>query len=391
MRNHCTVTESALAAQVPRGTRHVSHATHTHPQPGVIATAAALEELLGHLAGVPALGLDTEFLRERTYFARLCLLQIADRSRAECIDPLAGLDLRPIGALLASPATLKVMHAARQDVEVLLPLAGAVRPIFDTQVAAALTGMPAQVGYAELVRRLLGVELAKSHTRTDWSRRPLSTEQVHYALDDVRHLLPLRDILGERLDALGRTGWLREELAALEDPAAWGTDPEQAWRRVRGLAGLDPGRIALARSLGAWRERRALEKDRPRGWILEDAVLREIVLRLPLNPDELAAIPEMPPAVVRNCGAELLALVAAVHPAELPPVAERRPRPDPAQLARVRRLAGILQQQATALALSPELLATRRDLEQLAEGQREVAPLRGWRREAIGEALLAAL
>ena len=373
----------------------MSHPIHPRPAiagaAGVVATTADLDALMGELAGVPAVGLDTEFLRERTYFARLCLVQLADRRHAGCVDPLAGLDLRPLGALLADPATLKVMHAARQDVEVLLPLAGAVRPIFDTQVAAALSGMPAQVGYAELVRRLLGVELAKSHTRTDWSRRPLSSEQVEYALDDVRHLLPLREILGEQLDALGRSAWLREELAALEDPGTWSSDPEQAWRRVRGLAGLDPGRLELARSLGAWRERRALEKDRPRGWILEDALLREIVLRLPLDPESLAAIPEMPPAVVRNCGEELLALVASVHPAELPPLPDRRPRPDPAQVALVRRLSGVLQQQASALALSPELLATRRDLEQIAEGQRDVAALRGWRRGAIGEALLAAL
>jgi ribonuclease D len=159
------------------------------------------------------------------------------------------------------------MHASRQDVEVLYPLAGIVRPVFDTQIAAALTGLPAQIGYGELVRRALGTELAKSHTRTDWSRRPLSAEQVEYALDDVRYLLPLKNYLEEHLDKLGRLEWLAEELAALGDVRSFTVDPESAWQRLKGLRGLDPGRTRLTRSLAAWRERRAIDRNRPRGWI----------------------------------------------------------------------------------------------------------------------------
>src|SRR5262249_1938088 len=142
--------------------------------------------------------------------------------------------------------------------------------VFDTQIAAALTGLPAQVGYAELVRRLLGRELPKTHTRTDWSRRPLSPEQIEYALDDVRYLLPLKLLLEERLEKLGRAAWLAEELTALDDERSFSTEPEQAWQRIKGLRGLDDERLRLAQQLAAWRERRAIERNRPRGWILDD-------------------------------------------------------------------------------------------------------------------------
>ena len=164
--------------------------------------------MCARLASEPRIGLDTEFLRERTYHARLCLVQLSAPAEALCVDPLASVELAPLGALLAAPGTVKVMHASRQDLEVLYPLAGLTRPVYDTQLAAALAGFPAQVGYAELVRRLLQRELAKSHTRTDWSQRPLSPEQIEYALDDVRYLLPIAARLDERLAGLGRLAWL---------------------------------------------------------------------------------------------------------------------------------------------------------------------------------------
>ncbi len=176
-----------------------------------------------------------------------------------------------------------------------------MRPVFDTQIAAALTGLPAQVGYAELVRRLIGRELAKTHTRTDWSRRPLSPEQIEYALDDVRYLLPMKAMLEEQLQKLGRLEWLAEELAALDDTRSFTAEPEQAWLRVKGLRGLDDARNRLARELAAWRERRAIERNRPRGWILDDTALREIVLHVPRSIEALSAIAELPAGVVKHC------------------------------------------------------------------------------------------
>ena len=356
-----------------------------------VTTAPALAESCARLAAEPRIGLDTEFLRERTYHARLCLVQLAAPDEALCVDPLALAALAPLASLLAAAGTIKVMHASRQDLEVLYPLAGLTRPVFDTQIAAALAGFPAQVGYAELARRLLGRELAKSHTRTDWSRRPLSPEQIEYALDDVRYLLPIAAALEEQLARLGRLGWLAEELAGLEDTRAFIIEPDDAWQRLRGLRGLDPGRERLARSLAAWRERRALEHNRPRGWILEDGALREIVLRVPRTAAQLAAVPELPPGVVKHSGVEILACVAAAGISDPAPPAPGRPQSDPARNALVRKLGDISQAVAAELGLVPEVLATRRELEQIADGRRDGALLRGWRRAVVGERLLAAL
>jgi ribonuclease D len=357
----------------------------------VITTPAALAEFGARLETLESVGLDTEFLRERTYRAQLCLIQVSAASDAAGIDPLALPDLACLARPLTAPGIIKVMHASRQDIEVLFPAVGLVRPVFDTQVAAALAGFPAQVGYAELVRRLLGHELAKSHTRTDWSRRPLSPEQIEYALDDVRYLLPLKSQLEEQLHKLGRLAWLAEELAALCDTRSFTMDPEHAWQRVKGLHALDPARMRLARELAAWRERRAIERNRPRGWILDDAALREIVFHVPRSPEALGAIPEVPPGVVKHCSEELLACVRAAEVPDPPPAIQGRPRPDPVKTALVRKLSLLNQSIAAELALSPEVLATRRDLEQLAEGRRDVAVLRGWRRSIIGDRMLASL
>ena len=257
----------------------------------MISNRDGLDGLAQRLSLAPAIALDTEFLRERTYRAELCLLQIADAQGALCVDPLAVSDLSALRHVFGG-STVKVLHACRQDVEVLLPTAGFITPVFDTQIAAALVGMPAQIGYAELVRRVTGRELSKAHTRTDWSRRPLSAEQLEYALDDVRYLLPIRAHLIQELTRLGRMPWLEEELAQLQDPADYAVDPEQAWLRIRAFKGLDPDRLRLAQALAAWRERRADERNRPRGWILDDAVLRDIVVRVPRSLEELAGLPD---------------------------------------------------------------------------------------------------
>jgi ribonuclease D len=357
----------------------------------VVTTSAALAELGAHLKTLAAIGLDTEFLRERTYRAELCLVQVSAGSDASCVDPLALSDLGELARALTAPGIVKVMHASRQDLEVLLPVTGLVRPVFDTQIAAALTGLPAQVGYAELVRRLIGTELPKTHTRTDWSRRPLSPEQIEYALDDVRYLVPLKSLLEEQLQKLGRSEWLTEELAALDDARSFTTEPEQAWQRVKGLRGLDEQRQRLAQELAAWRERRAMERNRPRGWILDDAALREIVLQVPRSAQALSSIEEVPAGVVKHCGDELLACVRAADVQDPPPALQGRLRPDALKTALVKKLGTLNQAVAADLGLSPEILATRRDLEQLADGRLDVAVLKGWRRGIIGDRMLTAL
>jgi ribonuclease D len=356
----------------------------------MITNREGLEELAQRLLQAPAIALDTEFMRERTYRAELCLLQLADAQGAVCVDPLLVPELSPLHAVLSGPS-IKVLHACRQDIEVLLPTAGFVAPVFDTQIAAALVGMPAQIGYAELVRRVTGRELSKAHTRTDWSRRPLSPEQLDYALDDVRYLLPIREHLLQDLTRLGRMAWLEQELAGLRNPADYAVAPEEAWLRIRSLKGLDADRARLARMLAAWRERRADERNRPRGWILDDAVLRDIVIRVPRSLEELAALPDMQPGFIKHNGAELLELIEAARMPTALPRLNARAAPDPHKTALVKKLSTVHQAVATELNLPPEILATRRDLEQLAEGRQDGAVMSGWRREVIGERLLAAL
>jgi len=342
------------------------------------------------MAPQAAVGVDTEFMRERTYYAQLCLLQLGTPGLSVCVDPLAIQSLDPLRPLMSASATCKILHAARQDLEVLAPVVGNVAPVFDTQVAAALVGFPAQVGYAELVSRIIGVELHKSQTRTDWSRRPLSAAQLDYALDDVRHLPPLREALGERLERLGRKDWFDEEMALLAGES-YSVDPDLAWLRIKAFTDLDPDRQRLARQLAAWRERRAISSNRPRGWILPDAALRDIVLQVPRDRRDLAGLRELPEGIRANSGPQLLELIsAAAVPDPAAPLPPRR-RPDPQQLELVARLADATRRIGAALELAPEILATRRELERLANGHRDGPLLRGWRREVVGAELLKAL
>jgi ribonuclease D len=357
----------------------------------IISDQNALAQLCQELAQHSSFGLDTEFMRERTYFAQLCLLQLSFGERSICIDTLALPDLSPLRATMASPAIGKILHAARQDLEVLGPATGPIVGLFDTQVAAALIGLPAQVGYGDLVRQLLGASLHKAETRTDWSRRPLTGAQLAYALDDVRYLQPLRERLTERLQQLGRWSWFEEEMAQLDAAGSFTVDPEQSWRRIKGVAELDPARQELARALAAWRERRAIASDRPRNWILPDNAVRDMVLRVPRTTAELATLAELPEGIRNNSGAEILAVIEAARlPGALPPLPKRQ-RPEAAETERLRALAQLTQQIGRELGIAPEILATRRDMQRLVGGARDGSPLSGWRRAVIGERLLQAL
>ena len=361
----------------------------------LIQDPAALEAALFRLHGAERLALDTEFMRERTYHPRLCLVQIATETDCCLIDPLAGLDLAPLHELLRDRSRLKILHAARQDLEVLLNAGGAVPgPLFDTQVAAALLGFAPQIGYAELVARQLGHSIDKGQTRTDWSRRPLTPAQLAYAADDVRHLLTLQADLQAALAAAGRTRWLVEETAALEDPSLYRTDPAAAWRRLKGLNRLAPKEQAVARALAEWRERRALEADRPRGWILADESLYAMATRAPGSLTALEGIPALAPSVVRKRGEELLQLIAQARLTDDAGHLAPPRRPTNEEQHRASALMQVVRDAATALGIGPEILATRRDVESLAFGNAtpESSPLlRGWRGEVLGEKLLAVL
>lgn len=355
-----------------------------------VAAGADLTASLQALAASPFVALDTEFMRESTYFPKLCLLQLATLEHCAIVDPLSHVDLQPLWDFLAQPARVKVLHSGRQDLEV-LSLAGGNAllngPFFDTQIAAGLLGAPAQVGFGTLVAEKLGHSLSKGHTRTDWTRRPLSADQLEYAADDVRYLAPLYLKLRDELEQAQRVAWEQEESAELSQPALYRTDPDAAWRRLKGLDRLAPAERAAARLLAEWRERLAVEHDKPRGWILADEALRLIAERLPRDLAELEKIRSLPAGTVRKHGEALLQLVqqGLQAPADDP---ANTFRPTLEQTAKVTRLMSAVRHRAQELNVSPELLATRRDLEQLVFFGRREHLTHGWRQAAIGQKLV---
>ena len=360
----------------------------------LVTTPDQLDAAVFRLQGAQRFAIDTEFMRERTYYAQLCLVQVASDTDCYLVDPLAGLDLGPLFAALADRAKPKVLHAARQDLEVLLKVGGNVPgPLFDTQVAAALLGLPPQAGYAELVARQLGHSIDKGQTRTDWSRRPLSDAQLAYAADDVHHLLQLHTDLAASLAARGRSDWHAEECAALENPRLYRTEPADAWRRLKGLGRMRSGEQAVARALAAWREQRAIDSDKPRGWIITDEALYALATLAPATTEELEQVRSLPPAVVRKRGDELLELIRVAREsgggAQSSPAPQR---PTPEQTRRIGQLQQRVRDVAAALEISPEVLATRRDVEAMVFGSPDQsALLHGWRREAIGSQLMELL
>ncbi len=352
-----------------------------------------LEPLAALLENRQWIGLDTEFLREKTFFPKLCLLQIAAAGRIWCIDTLSGAGLEPLAAALTSPSSRKVIHAARQDLEaVYLTSRRIIAPVFDTQVAAACIGLKPQVGYAELVKVLLDVTLVKGQTRTDWSKRPLSHAQLLYAAEDVLYLEELAVRLSERLRALGREHWAAEDCAALEEPRLYEPDPALAWTRLRGLAQLAPQSRARAKALAVWRERTARERDLPRSWIISDAAIFDAAESNPASVGALRSLDEVPPNFNENFARsvlEALRMPPDASIAEEGPVQDARPTPE--QRAMIERLNKTVDACAAQLGVSAEVLAPRGEIKALAMGRRDVPSLTGWRRREIGDALLAAL
>jgi ribonuclease D len=353
------------------------------------------EELAGlahALSRCESIGLDTEFMRERTFFPELCLLQLAAGGRVWCVDTLRCGSLDPLVPALNGLAARKVIHSARQDVEAFyLSVKRVISPIFDTQIAAGCIGLKPQIGYADLAKTLLDVSLPKGQTRTDWSRRPLTAAQLEYAADDVAYLNEIADRLSERLRALGREQWVIEDCRALEDPSLYEPDPADAWRRLRALQNLPPAMRERAKVLAVWREKTARLRNLPRGWILADEALFRTAESLPESPAALnAALSSRRPmseALVEGLLEELRDSAGAATDAA--PATDLRPTPE--QKALAGRLASLVDAHAAALGISSEILATRGELKALAVGDRDVPVLTGWRRAEIGEKLLATL
>ncbi|MHB1136954.1 MAG: ribonuclease D [Coriobacteriia bacterium] len=352
--------------------------------------ATAVETLLS----ASIIALDTEFMRERTYFARLCLIQLAADGETYLIDAIA-LEgkLEPLARVLTAPGIVKVVHAGSQDVEVLLrATGGTVAPVFDTQIAATLAGFPTQVGYAQLVKDLLGEHVDKSDTFTDWAARPLSDTQLIYAEADVLHLPEVYRLLHERLVREGRLGWLADDFERLADPATYEVDPGAQYRRVKRASSLDRRSLAVLRELAAWREIEAQRRDTPKRWLISDESLIEIARRRPASAAELADIRGVNDRVAsRSAQAVLTAISAgmAVPDDELPRLPKRDRIPTDAQpIADL--LSAVLRVRAREHGVAPSLIASRDDLERFVSGDRDGHPLSsGWRHTLAGAELAA--
>jgi ribonuclease D len=356
----------------------------------LLTTTEALAELCDELATEPFVALDTEFMRDRTYFPKLCLVQVAGAARHAAIDPLAqGLDLAPLFALMANRAVVKVLHAARQDIEIFHHLTGKIpTPLFDTQLAAMVCGYGEEVGYETLVARLAKARIDKSSRFTDWSRRPLTQQQLDYALADVIHLRVVYQRLEAQLRQSGRSDWVAQELADLTDPRTYEQPPEEAWRRIK-LRSREPRFLAIVQALAAWREREAQRRDLPRNRVLRDDLLLELAASRPRSVEDIAKLRR-----ISLDRASATAVAAAVRSAlELPeaalPVLEPLPKLPRGIGPLVDLLRVLLKFQCEEHHVAQRLVATTADLEAIAAFDApDVPALRGWRLEVFGRAAL---
>lgn len=357
-----------------------------------IDEAAGLAEFVDRLRQRDWIAVDTEFLRERTYYPKLCLVQLADADTIGLVDVLAIEDLAPLADLLTDANVLKVFHSAEQDLEVLYQRFDAMpAPVFDTQVAAALVGLDDQMGYARLIAALLDIDLPKAHTRTDWSVRPLPAGALDYAADDVRYLTVAYRVLAGALADHGRSDWLNDDFARLADPARFDIDPNRAWRRLRSWHRLRPAQQQVLAELAAWREREAMAADRPRKWILGDDAIMEIARRRPDNADALAEIRAVPPKTIARHGDDLLACVEHAGRRAAAPLDERSGPPSKRDKALIRTAMSRLEERAAEADIAAALLASRKEVARLVAGERGSRLLDGWRAQIAGRDVLAAI
>ncbi len=359
-----------------------------------VDTTEKLRDLCASLAGVPWISLDTEFLREKTYFPKFCLLQIAAGDVVACVDPLVLESLDPLLEIIFDSKIPKVLHSSRQDMEIFYHLCGRLpTPVFDTQLAAPLLGMAEQISYAGLVAEVLGANLSKSHSRTDWSRRPLSSEQLRYAADDVIYLDQAYRAMLPRLEQLGRLAWLEEDFSELADSALYENPPELAWQRIGGVYQLKPKQLSIAQTLAAWREQTARAQDLPRGWILKDDALLDLARQQPVNAEQLSHVRGIDERMAKRHGATICRLIqeAASRPPEPIELKGRPAKKTAEQEALLDLLMAVVRLRSAQNTLHPNVLATRKDLEQLLDGDAHARLLHGWRKTMVGDELTAAL
>jgi ribonuclease D len=365
---------------------------HIHP---LITDSVSLAALCNRLKEAPFVAVDTEFMRENTFFPDLCLIQIASPDEAAAVDPKADIDLGPLLKLLVdNEDVLKVFHAGGQDLEIVYNLTGKTPyPMFDTQIAAMALGLGEQVSYSNLVAAYAGAKLDKGARFTDWARRPLDARQLDYAIADVTYLAQLFPRMVERLKKTGRGQWLDDEMERLGDPANYANDPEVAWKRLR-LPNRKPEVLGRLKALAAWREREAKDKDVPRGRIVKDETLADMAGNPPRRQEDLGRIRGLSASWASNqIGERLMRALDRAQPlpdAEMPPREPQRPggTPDSALIADLLKL--LLKIRAKEADVAPKLIARTDELDALAAGQRDGLPiLSGWRFEAFGKDALA--
>lgn len=360
----------------------------------MITESSVLADICAQYSEYPYVTVDTEFLRERTYWSQLCVVQLArpggGKQDAVLIDPLAdGIDLSPLFDLMTNPDVIKVFHAARQDVEIFYNMGDLIpAPLFDTQIAAMVCGYGEQVGYETLVRKVAKETIDKSSRFTDWSRRPLSEKQLTYAIADVTHLRDIYEALRDNLEASGRAHWVSEELAILTDPATYRNAPQDAWRRVKSR-NSDPAFLAIVRALAAWREQTAQDRDVPRGRILKDDALVEIATAKPRNVDAFSRLRlAQREARKPETTAEIIAAVTEgmncpedQRPSNPPPARRREGSGAIADMLKV-----FLKARADKFGVASRLIASASEIEALSGEDLDTHPvLSGWRWEVFGE------
>jgi ribonuclease D len=360
----------------------------------IITATSDLAALCHELSSDTFVAVDTEFMRESTFWPELCLIQIAGTQREAIIDPLApGLDLKPFFELMANKKVVKVFHAARQDVEIIWILGKVIpTPMFDTQVAAMVCGFGDQIGYENLVRRLAKAEIDKSSRFTDWSRRPLSAKQLAYAMSDVTHLRVIYEKLKKELDESGREPWLEEEMAILTAPETYTARPEDAWKRIKFRA-RNKKQVAVLMSVSAWREREAQERNVPRSRVLKDDALTEVASQIPVTTETLRELRALPKGYAGSrIGDAIMAAVKAglaLDPAGVPAPADDRTQLTDAASAAAEVLRLVLKIVCETEGIAGKLIAGTSDLEAIAmDDKADVAAMRGWRRQVFGDAAL---
>ena len=359
----------------------------------IVETNDDLAAFLAELSGAPYLALDTEFLRDQTYYPKLCLIQVAAPGVEGIIDPLApGIDLKPFYDLIARPDIVKVLHAARQDIEIFFLQGGVLpNPLFDSQIAAMVCGFGDAASYETLARKIAKVEIDKSARFTDWSHRPLSKRQLEYALADVTHLRVIYEWMKARLEKTGRFSWVAEEVANLQDPHLYKLDPELAWKRLKPRTS-NKRFLAVLAAMAAWREREAQARDIPRGRVLKDEALTEIAAHPPETAEGLERIRAVPKGFANSrLGKGLMEAIAFGQTAEPPEGASddnrqrRRREPSPAVVDLLKTL---LRLKAETAGVAPRLIANSDDIEKLAVDE-DAPALHGWRGEVFGKDALA--